>query len=486
MGTSLRDLPFLLLALCAMSGGGIAQRPVLDLFGGGAIVETFEVVIGSEYSISLVTNPDADNLVSDADGDIDFVIATLNGGGENGEELVVETDNLPFQVVIDRSEVNRIQISVGTGLAAPSNFSLVLAGLAYRYNLTSSALSDPERNITITAYDEVGAGNTLTALIEPREPNADAPVFSQSTYTATVEENAAVGTVVSQNIQATDPEGRAVAYSLSPSSTTFAIDSVTGVVSVTNNTALDFEAVADFELTVVATDQDPISPLSAEATLSVVLNNTNDNPPIFDPSSYTFEVPEEATGAVVGTVSAGDADNDDLEYIFESSETENVFIINSDTGLITVRTQLDYESVMTYSFNVLVSDGQNLDSASVVVDVSDIADGSPVVSPLQKDILLNLDAGTCILAHAMVVHSTSRCMTQVNMLRLLQTILRINCHPSTSYIFHDMVHNVMNSVLQTRLRSILPMVLEDHSGWMMTAKPLRKVYSTSPQSVVER
>ena len=159
------------------------------------------------------------------------------------------------------------------GLASASNFSLILTRLTYRYILTSTALTEPERNITFTASDEIGEGNSVTATIDPREPNAEPPVFSSSAYAANIDENVGEGTTINivQSIFATDPEGRPVAYSLSPSSETFVIDSSTGVVSVVNNTALDYEQTANFELTVVATDQDPVDPLSAEVVLTINL-----------------------------------------------------------------------------------------------------------------------------------------------------------------------------------------------------------------------
>ena len=96
----------------------------------------------------------------------------------------------------------------------------VTPGQLSPYNLTSTALTEPERNITFTASHEIGEGNSVTATIDPREPNAEPPVFSSSAYAANIDENAGEGTTINiaESIFATDPEGRPVAYSLSPSS----------------------------------------------------------------------------------------------------------------------------------------------------------------------------------------------------------------------------------------------------------------------------
>jgi len=62
--------------------------------------------------------------------------------------------------------------------------------------------------------------------------------------------------------------------------------------------------LTQFMLTVVARDEDPITPLSSESTLEISLTDENDNPPQFVQATYSFDVVEEALNAVVGTVSA--------------------------------------------------------------------------------------------------------------------------------------------------------------------------------------
>ena len=401
MGTSsLRErwVLLLLLALGTFAGSGRAERPILDLFGGGASVATVEVLVDTvdDFTARLALNDDTRNLVTDADEDIQYVTAKLNNGGSQGnEDLLIDASmaDISLSVVVDVREDGEIQISIGADPfnASAANYSTVLALLSYRSNLSSSALSEPQRNVTIMAYDTVGAGNTLTALIELRVPNQHAPVFTENaSYSVPLPENAAAETVTAR-ISATDPEGRAVAYAMT--SSVFEIDSVRGVVTVTDPSALDYEDRRDFELTITASDQDPFTPLTSEATLTITLTNINDNDPVFDPESYVADVPENVEGASVVMLTANDADGDTLEYFFTDTSTESTFQLDSNTGAITVSGQLDYESVTMYTFGVLVSDGDRFDSANVVVNVTDVADGRPVVLPLRKSILLNLDEG---------------------------------------------------------------------------------------------
>ena len=398
METSLREWVLFLFAFGACIECGCAERPVLNLFGGGANVATIEVLVDTAeyFTARLALNEDTANLVKDVDEDIQYVIAKLNGGGLEKEDLLLDTSfrEISLPVVVDVREGGEIEISIGGAdsfNASAANYSTVLQLLSYRSNLTSSALSEPQRNVTITAYDKVGAGNTQTALIELRVPNQDAPLFTDNaTYSFSLPENSDVGTEIDL-VSAVDPEGRTVAYSLT--STVFSIDANTGVVRVTDSSALDFEDRRNFELTIVASDQDPISPLTSEATLSISLTNVNDNDPLFNPDSYEADVPENVEGAFVVTLTADDADGDSLQYFFADTNTELTLQLDANTGAITVRDQLDFEATPSYTFAVLVSDGERSDSASVVVRVTDVADGRPVVLPLRKTILLNLDEG---------------------------------------------------------------------------------------------
>lgn len=399
MDASMCKWVLLLLAFGLCVERGYAERPVLDLFGNGEDIATVEVLVDTaDFSVTnLVLNEDTENLVTDSDEDIQYVIAKLNGGGSvESENLMLDTSMLDISAVfIDVREDGEIRISIGGDSfnASATNYSAVLELLEYRSNLTSVALSDPQRNVTITAYDEVGPSNTQTALIQLRVPNQDAPVFtSNASYSVSLEENSPVGTEINV-VSATDPEGRAVTYSLLENDDAFAIATESGVVTVTDSDALNYEDRRSFELTIVASDQDPFSALASEATLTIALTNVNDNDPVFDPDSYDADVPENVQGAFVVALTATDADGDSLEYIFAVSGTESTFQLDSATGEVTVRDMLDYETTTTYTFDVLVTDGDRSDTASVEVHVTDVADGRPVVLPLRKTILLNLDEG---------------------------------------------------------------------------------------------
>src|SRR6202008_2451972 len=121
----------------------------------------------------------------------------------------------------------------------------------------------------------------------------------------------------------------------------FAIDSSTGVITVADSSKLDYETTQQFVLTVRASD----GTRSSTGTVTVNLNNLNDNPPVV-PSSTVAIDENTANGTTGQTVAATDADGDTLTYSLTAGNSGSAFAIDSSTGVITVAdaTKLDYES----------------------------------------------------------------------------------------------------------------------------------------------
>lgn len=84
-------------------------------------------------------------------------------------------------------------------------------------------------------------------------------------------------------------------------------------------------------------------------SLLLQVTDTNDNPPVFKESAYSFDVPENAArGAIIGTVAATDLDsgsNAQLTYTVISDWANDVFSLNTQTGVFTLTARLDYEEV---------------------------------------------------------------------------------------------------------------------------------------------
>lgn len=130
---------------------------------------------------------------------------------------------------------------------------------------------DKTFNFTIIAYDSGVPQLSATANVNVTVENLNDmdPVFTESTYEASVKENSAFGTPVT-TVNATDGddgEYGKVTYSLvGEHSTDFNIDPQTGEITVGNSGILDRETISELTIQVVASDG---APMNFRRTVSV-------------------------------------------------------------------------------------------------------------------------------------------------------------------------------------------------------------------------
>uniref|UniRef100_A0A673I7C3 Cadherin 24, type 2b n=1 Tax=Sinocyclocheilus rhinocerous TaxID=307959 RepID=A0A673I7C3_9TELE len=206
-------------------------------------------------------------------------------------------------------------------------------------------------------------------IIRVQDINDNPPVFEEGPYSATVPEMANIGTSIIQ-VTASDADdptygnSARLVYTLVQGQPHFSVDAQTGILR-TAVPDLDREAQDQYLVVLQAKDMGGhLGGLSGTTTVTVRLTDVNDNPPHFVQSSWLFSVSELAVpGAEVGRISAADADlgdNAKLEYTIldgESGDTFNISGANQERGrdgVMSVCSQLDYESRSSYSFSVEV------------------------------------------------------------------------------------------------------------------------------------
>ncbi|NXA10132.1 PCDH7 protein, partial [Sapayoa aenigma] len=151
---------------------------------------------------------------------------------------------------------------------------------------------------------------------------------------------------------------------------------------------LDYEAVRDYNVVIVAVDSGSPS-LSSNNSLLVRVGDTNDNPPVFSQAVLEVSFPENnLPGERVATVIATDADsgkNAEITYSLEASPLSSeapgsIFSIDPDSGDVSVQAVLDREQRDTYEFQVTARDKgvpSLQGSTTVVVRVADRNDNEP-------------------------------------------------------------------------------------------------------------
>ena len=228
-------------------------------------------------------------------------------------------------------------------------------------------------------------------------------------YTFDVLEEQPVGTTV-DSVEALSGFGFALTggtYSVSDQPN-FMINSTTGVIS----TATVFDrdtvgAVTQYNIIVYYTTADGAATVQASVTINV--QDVNDNPPIFTQSSFMVDLAEKtAPGTEFFNVTATDADqvfaeresieqpdgttvlgpirylvdNGRISYsIIEGNELGH-FRINNETGALLVGpgADLDIDNITQYNLTVMIVDGGGLnDTAEVMINILDANDNPPVI-----------------------------------------------------------------------------------------------------------
>ncbi|KAJ8342522.1 hypothetical protein SKAU_G00324500 [Synaphobranchus kaupii] len=237
--------------------------------------------------------------------------------------------------------------------------------------------------------------------IQVMDINDNPPLFDQQEYKHAIPEVVYPGSFVLQ-VTARDkdqgPNGD-IHYSILRDAGThsdwFAIDPDTGII--TTAAQLDYETDPRPSVTVVATDSGR-PPLSSTAVVNVILQDINDNEPVFGSSFYNVSIKENASaGTCFLEVTATDADRGSfgsISYTLGSGVgggSPAQFTIAKETGQICTSAALDRDQgPVSYEFTVTAVDGGGLSSvAYVTVQLQDINDNRPTFYPLHYAVSLS-------------------------------------------------------------------------------------------------
>ncbi|XP_036846212.1 protocadherin beta-16 isoform X21 [Oncorhynchus mykiss] len=161
------------------------------------------------------------------------------------------------------------------------------------------------------------------------------------------------------------------------------------------------------EVTLLLTAVDGGTPQrSGTVVIHVTVLDANDNIPIFSQDVYKVSLPENSPlGTVVDTVRATDVDegaNGEVTYDLGrvSEELNNLFHLDSKTGVIILSGPIDYEEQPIYELRVLAKDGAGLVSyTKVLIDITDVNDNAPVIliktlaNPIPENVLPGTEVG---------------------------------------------------------------------------------------------
>ncbi|CAL4242821.1 unnamed protein product, partial [Meganyctiphanes norvegica] len=198
--------------------------------------------------------------------------------------------------------------------------------------------------LVITAYDGGKPPFSSKAQVHVRVVSAEGPVFSSPTYSITVPEDISVGSAIT-TIDAQAATKNSLVFSIIQGNMNeeFYLDYNTGLKSsgyrciLRSMSQLDYEAVSQYNLTVRA--RDPVTGLSADSHVELMLSDVNDNAPQFEEDVYRVQVSEAVhVGYTLLKILAHDVDTGlggQVHYFCASSC--NLFNIGMEDGQITLK-----------------------------------------------------------------------------------------------------------------------------------------------------
>ncbi|KAK7884626.1 hypothetical protein WMY93_027749 [Mugilogobius chulae] len=257
--------------------------------------------------------------------------------------------------------------------------------------------------------------STVKVHISVLDENDNVPQFSEKRYVVAVKEDVRPHSEILK-VSATDRDkdsNAVVHYNIISGNSRgqFSIDSVTGEIQVV--APLDYESEREYTLRVRAQDngRPPLS--NNTGIVSVQVTDVNDNPPIFVSTPFQASVLESSPiGSSILHIQAIDTDAGDnarLEYRLTGTSADTPFVINAATGWVTVKKNLDRESVEHYFFGVEARDygmPPLSATASVTITVMDVNDNRPEF--LQKEYYARLNEDAVVGTSVVTVTAVDR------------------------------------------------------------------------------
>ncbi|XP_029703052.1 protocadherin beta-16-like [Takifugu rubripes] len=252
-------------------------------------------------------------------------------------------------------------------------------------------------HINIRASDDGGLTDSCKVIVEVMDVNDNRPTVNIMSKSNIISEHSKLNTVVAMmNVQDPDSAENGRVHCFLNENMPLAIKSTSNnFYSLVTDSELDRERESEYNITVSCSDEG-VPSLSSSVTLTLQISDVNDNPPVFERSSYEAYIVENNTpGLSIFTVKARDADwnqNARVSYILEDSSVNGVPVssyvsVSADSGVVHAVRSFDYEQIKDFHFLVKAQDGGSpplSSNVSVKILIQDQNDNPPqVLYPVQ-------------------------------------------------------------------------------------------------------
>ena len=304
------------------------------------------------------------------------VVVTVNNLNDNAPVFTSGTtgsvnENAPISTVIYTAATSDADGGTRTYTLSGTDSGLLNITSAGVVTLKASAdyeSAQKSYSFNVIANDGVAAHNaTQAVVVSVKNLNDNVPVFT-SGNTGSVDENADATSTVVYTAVTTDADNL-LARTYTLGGTDASLLNITSAGVVTLKASADYEAKASYSFNVIASD----GANTKEQSVSLFVNNLNDNKPVFTSGAFGSVDENAATSTVVYTALTTDADNL-AARTYTLGGTDVSFLSITSAGVVTLKASADYETKTSYSFNVVANDGANTTTQAVVVSVNNLND----------------------------------------------------------------------------------------------------------------
>ena len=293
---------------------------------------------------------------------VDFVAGQLKGA-TRGELALALVDALTIIGGEGGSEADmafRALHSGNFGKAAEAFHNKVMVA---KYYTEEKRMEDPSASVLEGITDDPATVDAAKKNID--SPPADAVFGEPGAFGLDENASGAETPVAVGKVEATDANGDEVTYRLVDAPDGFAIDAATGAVTYTGE-GLDHEAAATVELTVHASSTGANGqPTEVPLAVTVNVNDIQESDAVF--ADATLSIDENEAEGMVGTVTATDAEGDDIAYRLAEGSPEG-FSIDAESGAVSYKGEgLDYEAATTVDLTVIAT---STGASNMATDVS--------------------------------------------------------------------------------------------------------------------
>ncbi|KAG9490990.1 hypothetical protein GDO78_006372 [Eleutherodactylus coqui] len=233
--------------------------------------------------------------------------------------------------------------------------------------------------------------NVYPVKVEIQDINDNSPLFSHSTYELKISESASPGARFILG-NALDPDigtNSLQSYTLSPNPH-FSLGEKTDSEGTKHpelilDQSLDREKQQKYALILTASDGGEPQK-TGTAFIAIEVQDANDNYPVFSQDTYRINLNEDSpVGSVVLQLNATDKDegsNAEVTYSFSHipEKAHDVFTMDSQSGIIKTKGQLDYELTKMYQMTVKAADGGGLlAKCTIIIQIVDVNDNAPEI-----------------------------------------------------------------------------------------------------------